>query len=310
MAKRLGTIKGKEVLGFDLQGCECKSVADDELVMIGSTADQDRDQEVIKPEAWDLKNYKKNPVILPAHDYRQPAIAKATAVKVKDGKLEFKIKFPPEGVNPVADVYRKLYKGGFMNASSVGFIPVKWETGDGVKNPYRTYTDVELLELSLVSVPANPSALTEQNGIKEAVSKGVLTGKDIKTLQEYAKVALKGGEENVNDNAELPIVDPTADADQQEQIDQPATKAEDKSFVEEIKGTLKIYETKLAETEKAIGELKEIVKELQENLSALEIKLVEAFPEHYLDLADEPAKGPARPIDGGDIKDLARDAFK
>ena len=138
-----------------------KELGDNELIMIGSTAGIDRDGESIDPTAWDLKQFKKNPVILPQHDYRKPAIGKAKDVKMVDGKLTFKIEFPEDGVNPEADIYRKLYKSGFMNASSVGFIGKEWVDGDGKKSPFRKFTKVELLELSLVSIPANPEAITQ-----------------------------------------------------------------------------------------------------------------------------------------------------
>lgn len=138
-----------------------KDLGENELIMIGSTAGIDRDGESIDPTAWDLKQFKKNPVILPQHDYRKPAIGKAKDVKMVDGKLTFKIEFPEDGVNPEADIYRKLYKSGFMNASSVGFIGKEWVDGDGKKSPFRKFTKVELLELSLVSIPANPEAITQ-----------------------------------------------------------------------------------------------------------------------------------------------------
>jgi len=153
-----------------------KALGEYEIEMIGSTASEDRDGESIDVKAWDLKNFKKNPVVLPQHDYRRPAIGKAKSVKVVDGKLVFKIEFPEEGINPEADIYRKLYKSGFMNSSSVGFIPKEWVDGDGKKSPYRTFTKVELLELSLVSVPSNPTALMS------AKSKGLVNDADLKSI--------------------------------------------------------------------------------------------------------------------------------
>jgi len=153
-----------------------KALGDYEIEMIGSTMSEDRDGEAIDIKAWDLKNFKKNPVILPQHDYRKPAIGKATSIKVKDGKLVFKIEFPEDGINPEADIYRKLYKSGFMNSSSVGFIPKTWVDGDGKKSPFRTFTKVELLELSLVSVPSNPTALMS------AKSKGIVSDDELKSI--------------------------------------------------------------------------------------------------------------------------------
>lgn len=154
---------------------EGKELGELELIMVGSTAGIDRDGESIDPTAWDLKAFKKNPVILPQHDYRKPAIGKAKDVKMVDGKLTFKIEFPEDGVNPEADMYRKLYKAGFMNSSSVGFIGKEWVDGDGKKSPFRKFTKVELLELSLVSIPANPEAITQ--------AKSILNDAEVKFLE-------------------------------------------------------------------------------------------------------------------------------
>ena len=191
---------GRELMGLHLD-CEVKTIGEHEIEIIGSTGDMDRDEEVIDAKGWDLKNFKKNPVVLPSHDYRQPAIGRATNVKLTDGKLMFKIEFPPEGDYPLADVFRKLYKGGFMKASSVGFIPTEWIDGDGKKNPYRTYTKQELLEISLVTVPSNPNALVTSRGVEKAVQKGVLNAGDVKELMFYVRDLMKkDGDENGDDN--------------------------------------------------------------------------------------------------------------
>lgn len=187
MARVIGKDKaGNDVLGYDFQGeLEVKAVGDNELEIVGSTAIRDRDDEVIVPEGIDLRNYKNNPVVLPQHDYWQPPIAKTKNVKLKDGRLIFRIEFPDEGINPVSDIYRKLYKAGFMNASSIGFIPKEWTLGRGDKDPRRTFTKVELLEISLVSVPANPQALVTEKSIQEAMSKGIISKEDVDKASNY-----------------------------------------------------------------------------------------------------------------------------
>ena len=183
MARTLFRVKetGDEVKGYDFDA-EIKTLDEFSLEIVGSTSKVDRDGEVLDVNGWDLKNYKKNPVILASHNYFEPAIGKAKSVKIKDGSLVFKIEFPEEGVNPTADVYRKLYIGGFMRASSVGFIPKEWEDLDGKSGLWRKYIKQELLELSLVSVPANPEALTPMKGFMQAFEKGVIQEDDIRCL--------------------------------------------------------------------------------------------------------------------------------
>lgn len=68
-------------------------------------------------------------------------------------------------VNPMARIAYGLYKGAFLNAVSVGFIPLRWEDpppGSGRVSPNaprRRYLEQELLEVSAVAIPANPDAL-------------------------------------------------------------------------------------------------------------------------------------------------------
>jgi len=59
----------------------------------------------------------------------------------------------------MAKVAYGLYKGGFLSAVSVGFIPLQWENGTKEAGYRRKYTEQELVEVSAVSIPANPNAL-------------------------------------------------------------------------------------------------------------------------------------------------------
>jgi HK97 family phage prohead protease len=188
MAKLLRKENGKEIYSSDF---EFKSVSIDDysIEMIGSTPAIDRDGESISVEGWDLKNFKTNPVVLLNHNYHELPVAKAETVKVKDGKLVFKIVFPKDGVYGVADTVRRLYKDGFMNASSIGFKPSEWIDGNGdKKKPLRTYTKQELLEISLVTVPSNPEALVSAKGLyKSAIEKNIVTQEEIQAIEDFFK---------------------------------------------------------------------------------------------------------------------------
>lgn len=130
--------------------------------VVGSTAAVDRYGEVIDQNSWDLKHFKKNPVILWAHNLTlgedRPPIGKATKVKVENDALQFDIQF--DMADPfAADIFRK-YKEGFLSAFSVGFIPHKIQRSDN-NDEAPILMDNELLELSAVPVPANPEALNQ-----------------------------------------------------------------------------------------------------------------------------------------------------
>ena len=172
MLKRLMTVEVKET--------EVSRV----LEIAGSTEDKDRMGDIIMASGWKLKEFKKNPVFLWAHDYRQPPIGKALKVWIdkETSKLMFKIEFAPPEVYEFADTIYKLYVGGFLHATSVGFIPLDWE-GKDEENPSpkwenNVYLKQELLELSAVPVPANANALVE------ARDQGLITVKEFEHLVE------------------------------------------------------------------------------------------------------------------------------
>ena len=141
------------------------------LDFIASTATLDRYHEVIEPAGWRLDSYRRNPVFQNAHNYGDIlfTLGKALSTEVRSvgggQALCQRIQFATE-VNPVARIAYGLYRGGFLNAVSVGFIPLRWEDGGtgstGAESgpaPRRRYLEQELLEVSAVAIPANPDAL-------------------------------------------------------------------------------------------------------------------------------------------------------
>ena len=146
------------------------------LDFVASTATLDRYHEVIEPAGWRLDSYRRNPVFQNAHNYGDILFtlgkALCTEVRTVNGgpALFQRIQFATE-VNPVARIAYGLYKGGFLNAVSVGFIPLRWEDGGAERgaalagghqrgaSPRRRYLEQELLEVSAVAIPANPDAL-------------------------------------------------------------------------------------------------------------------------------------------------------
>lgn len=140
------------------------------LSAVVSTQTVDRHGDVILQDGWDLKNFKRNPVILNSHRYDDATetIGRADSTKTegtgKGSKLIQKIRFAVNE-NPKAKVIFDLYAGGYLSAFSVGFIPKEFgETKDG-KTDWFTIAQAELLEVSAVSVPANALALAKQKGI-------------------------------------------------------------------------------------------------------------------------------------------------
>lgn len=124
--------------------------------VIASTQTKDRHGEVVIQEGIDVKNFKKNPVILFGHNSWDLPIGKATSVKKEKNRLIIKGVFASEESNPFAQQVRKLYDEGIMKAVSIGFI-----SKERAENDWRQITKSELLELSFVPIPANPQALAK-----------------------------------------------------------------------------------------------------------------------------------------------------
>jgi len=134
------------------------------VTAIISTGSVDRDEEVLVPKGAILDNYLKNKVVLWSHDSFSPPVGKAVWVKKRRNDIIAKAIF---ALTERAEEIWQLFKGGFLNAFSVGFIPLEYRepTPDDIKktpeyaSARRLYTKWELLEFSAVAVPANPEAL-------------------------------------------------------------------------------------------------------------------------------------------------------
>jgi HK97 family phage prohead protease len=132
----------------------------------------DRDDEIISAAAWAkpgaLSNFKQNPALLISHDYGRLPIGKVLELEPTDRGLKFTARF---GKTAAAEEAWSIVKDLGLASFSVGFIPQTWRdlTRDEVKRlgydtsgvrseRVRIFDTLELLEVSMVSVPACPRA--------------------------------------------------------------------------------------------------------------------------------------------------------
>lgn len=143
---------------------------DDTILFTLSTPTVDRDQDTVSLSGWDLEAFKRNPVVLWAHDQRSPPIGRCTEISVTATALVGRVKFVPEDmpvVGPLAEMARRMVLEGFLSAVSVGFRPVEFAfTDDPARDgdgwfPGIDFQRQELLEFSIVPVPANAEALVD-----------------------------------------------------------------------------------------------------------------------------------------------------
>ncbi len=131
-----------------------------------STETQDRHGDIIRSKGIVLKHFRKNPVVLFAHDAWMPPIGKSPKITIGDGFVDADVDFFDLETYEFADtIFRIVDKGG-LKATSVGFMPLKYERmeEDDEDNISKVrwgidFKKIDLLEFSIVPVPANPEAV-------------------------------------------------------------------------------------------------------------------------------------------------------
>jgi len=138
-----------------LQTCDVdfkvKALEDGSVYLEGwaNKAVVDRGKDLIGKKAWNVENYKKNPIMLFNHDHSKP-IGKMLSVEAKDEGLYIKGRIS-NSKDPEISRIRDLVKEGILNSLSVGIMVSDEEQKDGVN----VIKSVELHECSVVAVPMN-----------------------------------------------------------------------------------------------------------------------------------------------------------
>ena len=155
------------------------------LDFVASDETLDRYNEVISASGWNLANYQRNPIFQNNHQTGDiiHTLGKALITEVRNGQLLQRVQFATD-VNPMAKIAYGLYKGSFLNAVSVGFVPLRWENGTEKTAYRRKYIEQELLEVSAVGIPANPNALAM------AYKSGAVAKSDLRDLADLINLTL------------------------------------------------------------------------------------------------------------------------
>ena len=125
-----------------------------------STPDVDRYGTIIVPSGIDYSAYMNNPVVLINHKSDYLPIGKCLGFFLNGENLEATIQLDMND-EKACKVNDKI-KNGFVSAVSVGIIPIEQteQNIDGEK--VTTYTKSELVEFSVVTIPANRDALIKK----------------------------------------------------------------------------------------------------------------------------------------------------
>lgn len=118
-----------------------------------STTDIDRSGDVVPKSVWEagIQNYLKNPIILAQHDYDDP-IGRMTDYKVDDKGLWVKAR-----ISSAAEEVFGLIKDKILTAFSIGFRIIDAEYNSAAE--VFVIKELELVEISVVSVPCNQNTL-------------------------------------------------------------------------------------------------------------------------------------------------------
>nr|WP_249403662.1 phage major capsid protein [Sphingomonas sp. CFBP 13720] len=121
-----------------------------------SDATVDRYGDIVEPAGWKLTSFKRNPIALFGHDSAFP-IGNWKNVRVENGELVGDLEMLPEGKSSRVDEIRAFLEAKMIRAVSVGFRGIKAEP---LANGGLRYIESELVECSVVAIPANPNALS------------------------------------------------------------------------------------------------------------------------------------------------------
>jgi len=209
---------------FETNLKEVKQADDNQQIFyfVASSSVVDRDLDLVISEGCDAANFEKNPVFLFGHNWRDFPIGKVVDIKVTPDEVIIGVVFAstPEGQRAAY-----LYKEGFMNAVSIGFIPKSIirvpedeevtsieVTVNGRKRkinlsklpvrPRNIIPEWELLEVSAVTVPANPQALIRRS-MESLASKYGLDIKECEFIEEELVKEAEGILTKMKENLEL-----------------------------------------------------------------------------------------------------------
>ncbi len=149
----------------------------------------DRYDTIIPFEMWNFDNYNENPILAYNHytgtDNPDNIIGSGRIeIDEKNKKIYGFPQFEPAEINKKAAKIEKKVNHGTLRAVSVGFIPIEaghWGVESDDENPNIYYFgQVELVEFSIVDIPANPQALKQSLAMRSFLE-------DTKQIKEKTK---------------------------------------------------------------------------------------------------------------------------
>jgi len=216
-----------------------------EISWYASTKDKDRWWDVVEPKAFQsaLERYMTNPIVLLQHKADKP-IGVVEEADIDDNWLYIKAK-----ISQNTDWVIDLIKNGVLRAFSIWYSVKDYDTdvrelADGSYDMTNIIKDLELYEISVVSIPMNPYALSKSvEDLLEAEEVEEWEKSEFPTLWEEEKEEAEVEEEKEAENEEETPVQTVAESEQTEEA------VEEWADVQEEERTEEIESEEVEETE-------------------------------------------------------------
>lgn len=157
--------KGQRIdFAMNIEEGSVKALGDGQFQCVVTTSSVDRMGESIDTQGISTDAYMQNPVVLYGHDYSALPIGKTLKLQQFKNKLQATFQLATKEYD-FANTVASLIKGGYINAVSIGGV-VKQMSED-----FLTVNALEMVEFSVVPVPANGEALITAKSLEEITGK-------------------------------------------------------------------------------------------------------------------------------------------
>jgi len=149
-----------------------------------TTNNVDRYGDVVEPSGMDATLFNENPVFLFNHISHSELMPIGKCLGLTPTETGVIGETIIHGKTDLSKDALVMVQEGYLRAVSIGFMPTEWENMPTEKNSWcepRRYTKWQLLEYSLVNIPANPYAL---------ITNGFIS--DVRKCMEIGKLAADG----------------------------------------------------------------------------------------------------------------------
>lgn len=156
---------------FSFEPDSIKGLGDGVFEATITTSNVDRSNEVIATSGIDTATWEATGMpVMYGHDYSGLPIGKGISFRKFNNKMTSKFQLAVAEYD-FAGTVAKLIKGGYLNSVSIGGVVREWS------EDFKTIMKMEMVEFSVVPIPANADAVITARSLQEA------TGKSFDTIK-------------------------------------------------------------------------------------------------------------------------------